>query len=373
MRTLAAVATVPGEAFQLRDLELEAPRDEEVLIRIVGTGICHTDLIARDQVIPTPLPAVFGHEASGIVERVGAAVDDLSVGDTVVLTFLSCGSCGACRDDRPAYCAQMPLLNFMGRRSDGSTALSDGATPISSHFFGQSSFATHALAHRRNAIKVEVGALPLEYLGPLGCGIQTGAGTVMRVLDSGPSHSVAVFGGGPVGMSAVLAAAARGCRRIILIEPHEARRALAVELGATDVVDPAAVAEVAAAVRAIEPAGIDHVVEATGIPAVIEAAVASTAKLGTCALVGAPSKPGETAPLRFGLVVQNGVTLRGVIEGDSDPQTFIPELLRLQAAGRFPFERMIALYELTDINRAIEKQKAGTCLKAVLRMPRTDG
>ena len=260
----------PGGDFVLCELDIDEPGEDEVLVRVVGTGLCHTDLIARDQVIPVPLPAVFGHEASGIVERVGASVESLAPGDMVVLTFLSCGRCPACTEGKPAYCVDMPRLNFAGRRADGSQALSDEGQGISSHFFGQSSFATYTIAHRRNAVKVDAGPLPLAHLGSLGCDIQTGAGTVMRVLNSGPAHSIAIFGGGPVGMSAVLAAVARGCRRIILVEPHAARRDLALALGATDAVDPAALPDVAAAIRAIEPAGVDHAVEATGIPAVIE-------------------------------------------------------------------------------------------------------
>lgn len=366
----AAVADAAQSPFQLREVLLDPPRSEELIVRVAGVGICHTDIIARDRVIPTPLPAVFGHEASGIVERVGSAVDDLKPGDQVVLTFLSCGECSTCMSGQPAYCAQMPLLNFSGRRADGSSALSANGGELSGHFFGQSSFATFALAHRRNAIKVETSALPLELLGPLGCGVQTGAGAVMRVLNSGPGSSILIFGGGPVGLSAVIAAAARGCRRILLVEPHAVRRQLAVELGATDVLDPTLEGDnLLPRIHAIEPAGFNHVIDATGIPSVIETAVGATAKLGTCILIGAPSRPGETAPLRFGTFVQNGITLRGVIEGDSEPHSFIPELLALQAKGLFPFERMVRLYDFADINQAIEDQKAGRCVKAVLRMP----
>lgn len=368
MKTRVAVAEGPGEPFALRDAELERPRADEVLVRVAGSGICHTDLIARDQVIPVPLPAVLGHEASGVVEAVGDAVSHVAPGDQVVLTFLSCGDCAACTGGSPAYCADMPRLNFSGRRGDGTQALSHDGKTISSHFFGQSSFATHAIAHRRNTVKVDGGSLPIEMLGPLGCGIQTGAGTVLRVLDSASQHSIAIFGGGAVGMSAVLAAAARGCRRIILVEPHGIRRALALELGATHVIDPTTEPDVAAAIRKIEPVGVNHIVEATGIPEVIETALSSIAKLGTCALVGAPSRPGETAALRFGLFVQNGVTLRGVIEGDSEPHAFIPELVAMQAAGHFPFERLMRVYDFDNINEAVADQKMGICVKAVLRM-----
>lgn len=364
----AAICYGPGAPFVIQDVELEAPRGDEVLVRIAGVGICHTDLLVRDQVLPVPLPLVLGHEGSGVVEAVGELVTDLACGDEVVLTFVSCGLCEHCERDDPAYCERFGALNFFGARTDGSKAISAAGQPIGSHFFGQSSFGTYAMASRRNAIKVE-SPLPLHLLGPLGCGIQTGAGAVMRALDAEAGSSLAVFGGGAVGLSAVMAAGAIGCTPIIVVEPHAARRMLARALGATHVIDPGVESDVAAAIRAIAPGGVHNAVEATGKPPVIEAAIASVRKRGACALVGAPSKAGETFAIRTGVFMQTGVSVFGVMEGDSDPATFIPELLRLNAAGRFPFEKLITTYPFSEIERAVADQKDGSVLKPVLRMP----
>jgi aryl-alcohol dehydrogenase len=360
--TRAAVATGPNLPFELRTLTLDAPRADEVLVRVAGVGICHTDLIARDQILPVGLPAVLGHEASGVVERVGAEVTDLAVGDHVVLTYLSCGTCWRCLHGEPAYCERMPMLNYLGKRADGSVALHDGDAPVGSHFFGQSSFATYALAPRRSVVKVS-SDLPLELLGPLGCGIQTGAGAVLNVIAPTPGSSIAIFGGGAVGLSAVLAARSADCARVAVVDPKPERREAALEFGATHVFDPMVDGFAEALVQ---DGAFDASLDTSGVPASIAAAVACLRVRGVCALVGSSSVVGQTFPVRTGLFVQRGITLRGVIEGDGDPQTFIPHLLALQAAGRFPFERLIARYPLEDINRAIDDQHAGRCVKPVL-------
>lgn len=363
---LAAIVEEREGPFALAPLKLEKPRADEVVIRVAGVGICHTDLVARDGIIPVPLPAVFGHEASGTIVEIGDAITNMAVGDKVVLTFQSCGACTPCTDHEPAYCDLMPLLNYTGRRRDGSSALARSGEPVSAHFFGQSSFATYALAHRSNVVRVET-SLPLELLGPLGCGIQTGAGTVINIFRPAPSDSIAVFGGGSVGLSAILAAKALGCTRIALIDPVESRRSLATDLGATEVYDGAD-PEIAAAILG-RGGPFDFVLDTSGVSAAIAVAIEVTAKRGTTALVAAPSVVGQTFPVRLGTFVQGGKVLRGVIEGDADPQSFIPQLLALHAEGRFPFERLIRTYPFDAINEAIDDQHEGRCVKPVLVMP----
>lgn len=237
MKIKAAVAREIHGALTVEDVELAEPREDEVLVRLVATGICHTDLAIVDQIMPLPLPFVLGHEGAGIVERVGSAVSGIAPGDHVVLAFDTCGACAPYSDDHPAYCQQYPLLNFFGRRPDGSVTIADAAgEPLNANFFGQSSFATHAIAHPRNTVKVR-GDAPLELLGPLGCGLSTGAGTVLNVLKPGPDMTIAVFGTGAVGMAALMAAKLMGAGRIIAVDRVASRLALARELGATDTID----------------------------------------------------------------------------------------------------------------------------------------
>lgn len=367
MEVLAAILSQANGQFAVRPVELGPIGEDEVLVRVAGVGICHTDLAVRDRVIPVPLPVVLGHEAAGIVEAVGASVAGLSLGDKVVLGFMSCGACPSCHDAVPGYCDSFAQLNFSGKRADGSTAWSADGEPIGSHFFGQSSFATYAVAHVRNVVKID-SELPLELLGPLGCGFMTGAGAVLNVLDCQPGTSIAVFGAGPVGMAGILAAKARGATTIIAIDPLESRRETALEMGATHAIDPSGKDELPSAIRTVSWRGVANALDTTGVPEVIAAAIASLAKRGTLVLVAAPRVAGATVSVAFGGLAAAGARIVGVMEGDADPQRFIPELLELQAKGLFPFERLIRNYPFAEIERAIAEQAEGRCVKAVLTM-----
>jgi aryl-alcohol dehydrogenase len=364
MKITAAVAHAPDTDFRIEALELDDPRDDELLVRIVGVGVCHTDLVARAGALPIALPAVLGHEGSGIVERVGAGVTKVAPGDRVAITFQSCGRCSRCTKRDPAYCINGLMLNLSGARPDGSKALHGSAGDVSSHFFGQSSFATHCLAQERNVVKVPAD-IPLEMAGPLGCGVQTGVGAVMRSLGCAAGSSILILGGGAVGLSAVLGAVVQECRTIIVLEPHEARRALARELGATHALDPAATPDLAAAVRGIAPEGVDYALETTGIPAIVQAAMAC---LGAHAVFGIVGLPPPETPIPgdlFGLIV-GGLTIKGIVEGDSEPDVFIPQMMDLHRAGKLPYDRLIRTYPFTHINEAIAAQHNGECVKVVL-------
>jgi len=362
----AAVVREAGAPFTIESLVLEQPRPDEVLVRIVATGLCHTDLVVRDQVLPTPLPAVLGHEGAGIIEAVGAEVQDLKPGDPVVLGFAACRECAPCLAGEPSYCAHFAALNFGGCRQDGSKALTDTKGPVSSHFFGQSSFASYAIVAAKNVVKVPTSA-PLKLLGPLGCGIMTGAGAVLITLDVGSSDTVLVSGGGPVGLSGVMAAASTGAHTIILVDPLASRRELALTLGATHAVDAAA-PDVADQVRAIAPGGATRILETSGNMKAIENAVSLLGARGKLAMVGVPKALDATFTIAALPLVSLGASICGVTEGDADPLTFIPRLIELYEQGRFPFDRLITEYPIAKINEAIADQYAGRCVKAVLTM-----
>lgn len=365
MRITAALTLEPSAPFQIVELELDEPRDDEVLVRIAGVGICHTDLVAQAGGFPLRLPAVFGHEGSGVVERVGSAVRKVKPGDAVVLTFMSCGQCPACARSASAYCQSMGQLNFGGSRADGSTTLRRSGAPVSGSFFGQSSFASHALAHESNVVKLLDG-VPLQIAGPLGCGVQTGAGAVMRSMHCESGSSLAVLGGGSVGLSAVMGGVVQGCKTIVVVEPHASRRDLALSLGATHVIDPASAGEIAPAMRAILPAGVDYVLDTSGHAAVLKAVPQMLAARGTFGFVGVPASRETALPGLLLEVMRGGFTYRGIIEGDSEPDVFIPELMRLYTQGRLPFDRLVKTYPLAAINEAIADQHRGACVKAVL-------
>jgi aryl-alcohol dehydrogenase len=367
MDVTAAVVRQAGGPFAVETLTLDEIRPDEVLVRIVGTGLCHTDLVVRDQVLPTPLPAVLGHEGAGVVQAVGAQVSTLAPGDHVVLGFAACRDCPQCRAGLPSYCEHFGALNFGGCRADGSGCLHDASGPVSSHFFGQSSFATHAVVAAHNAVKVDKD-VPLALLGPLGCGIMTGAGTVFHALDLHEGESILVIGGGPVGLSAVMAARVRGAAHIVLADPVAARRASALDLGASAVIDAGA-GDLARQLRQILPGGVSCVLDSSGVVSAIEGGVAALAPRGRLAMVGVPRSLDASISLNIVQMLSRGIQVCGVTEGDADPQSFLPLLIDLYRQGRFPFDRLIATYPLDRINEAVADQHAGACVKVVLTMP----
>ncbi|MFT4307683.1 MAG: NAD(P)-dependent alcohol dehydrogenase [Microbacterium sp.] len=365
MKTLAAVVREADGPITLEELELDALRPTEVRVRMTATGVCHTDAVVREQIYPTPLPAVLGHEGAGIVDAVGDAVTSVVPGDHVVLSVNTCGVCRHCREGAGTYCASLYALNFGGTRLDGTTGLTDASgAAVSSHFFGQSSFATIATADERAVVKVP-DDVPLELMGPLGCGIQTGAGAVMNVLDPEAGSSFAVFGAGAVGLSALLAAVAVGCGTIVAVDVNDERLALARELGATHTVN-GRTEDAPTRIQEITGGGVDYALETSGVSAVLRQTVDSLGVRGTVGVVGAQA-PGTETPFETGLSITRGWSLRMIIEGDSVPQVFIPRLIELWRQGRFPFDRLVREYPFAEIEEAFAASARGEAIKPVLR------
>ncbi len=361
----AAVVRQKGGPFTIEKLRLEEPRADEVLVRIVATGMCHTDMVVRDQVYPVPQPIVLGHEGAGVVEKVGTGVVKVQPGDHVVLSFMSCGRCRMCAQGRPANCENFNAHNFSGARADGSGSLRDERGPVHDHFFGQSSFSTFAVANERNVVKVRKEA-PLALLGPLGCGIQTGAGAVMNALKVGHGSSFAAFGAGAVGLSAVMAARAVGASTIIAIDVVPSRLALAKEVGATHVVN-AKERDAVAAVKEITGGGVQFSLETTALPAVVRQAVDALGVRGTCGIVGA-APPGTEIKIDVTEFMQMSKTVYGIIEGDSVPDIFIPQLVDLFLQGRFPFDKLTKFYPFERINEAASDSERGLTVKPIIRI-----
>lgn len=365
MEIKAAVVLETGGKFSIEKLDLSEPRDDEVLVRIVGVGICHTDLGARDGHLPIPPPpSVFGHEGAGIVEKVGARVTKVKPGDHVVLAWDYCGACPSCKAGKVLYCLNFFLHNFHGARPDGSATLHKGDRVVHGSFFCQSSFADFALANERNVVKVR-DDVPLEVLAPMGCGVMTGAGAVMNVLQPRPGASIAVFGVGPVGMSAILGAVVCGCTTIIAVDVNPDRLKVAKELGATHTVNAAGV-DAVKTIRDMTDGGTEFSLECVGNPKVLRQAVDVLPRLGVCGLLGVVP-PGTEVALDMDLLM-NGRTVKGILGGDAIPDLFIPKLIDLYRQGRFPFDRLITFYPFDEINRAVEDMERGRVVKPVLRL-----
>lgn len=368
MRIHAAVIATAGGPFEIQEVELEDPRPEEIRMRVVGAGVCRTDLHIRDHEYPVPsFPVIAGHESVGVVEAVGEQVRGVGEGDWVIASYPSCGDCAACRTGRAPYCQTGFQLSFGGSRADGSTGLRTLAgEPIHGHVFQQSSFGTHALVHQRNLARVPRSVPDLAALAPLACGVQTGAGTVLEALRVTPGSSVAVWGAGSVGLSAIMAARLADAGSIVAIDTQPDRLAHARRLGATAVVDardPQA-EELLTAVAGAD--GFHFGIDTTGVPEVLAGALRSIAMGGELALVGA-APAGATAPIDM-VALLNGRRLRGVIQGDAVPQSFLPRLVELHARGDLPYDEFVTYYDFDDINRAVADMSTGATIKPVLRI-----
>jgi aryl-alcohol dehydrogenase len=353
VRITAALVPEKGAPFRLEALELAEPGPDELVVRVAACGVCQTDVHGRDDYFGIPFPCVFGHEGAGTVERVGAAVTKVRPGDRVVMASPSCGSCAACRKGLPGYCAEARRIKFGGRLRDGRVPLKKNDSPVSGGFFQQSAFATHALATESNVVRVP-DDLPLEIAAAFACGVNTGAGAVLKVLKPAPGSSIAVFGAGSVGLAAVMAAGIAGCATIFAVDLHENRLELARELGATH------------ASKERPPQAFDFTLEAAGSPQALRDAVDCLAPLGVCCLVGSARK-GTEARLEM-TQLQQGRTLRGCIQGDAPPAEFIPLLFELWRSGRLPVERLIGYYDFADVNRAVADSLSGKTVKPVLRI-----
>ncbi|WP_429819305.1 NAD(P)-dependent alcohol dehydrogenase [Ensifer sp. B1-9] len=361
----AAIARQKSKPLVLECIGIDDPRPDEILVRIVASGVCHTDMVVRDQGYEVPLPLVLGHEGSGVIESVGSDVSGLEPGDHVALSYAFCGKCEKCLSGTPYYCVEFYERNFRGARMDGTCPIHDShGNQISGCFFEQSSFATYAIATERNAVKIPKD-VPLELIGPLGCGLQTGAGAVLNCLKPKEGSSIAIFGAGAVGLAAAMAAKIAGCSTIIVVDLNDERLNLAMELGATHTVNARQASSVTA-IRDIVPTGVDFSLECTSSPKVFRQAIDCLGIPGTCGLVGS-SPLGTEASIDIGSFLF-GRTLIGVVEGQSVPADFIPQLIEYWKSGRFPFDKLVQFYDLDQINEAMADSESGKVIKPILRM-----
>lgn len=349
------------ENVELKDVQLKDVGPDELLIRIVGSGLCHTDLGVLHQDTPTPTPIVLGHEGAGIVEQTGSAVTDFEEGDHVVVSFNYCGKCENCLNGVPSACENFFAANFGVSMDKSDSKIADGNGKVA-RLFGQSSLATHCISNVRNTIKIEDRDIDLALLGPLACGIQTGAGTVLNKLKPGIGDAIVIFGCGSVGLSAVMGAKLANCKTIIAADVHENRLEMAKEFGATHVINSREEDPVES-IRSITNGGAHYAIEASGVSPVVLQAIRSVRPLGTIALVGVAGN------LDFHIhdeLIPTNKTMVGVVEGQAVPKLFIPELISQYKAGKFPFDKLIKKYEMHELDKAIEDMESGETLKPVI-------
>lgn len=369
MKIKALVVEAKDAPFELQDIELGEPASGEVLVRIVASGVCHTDAITRAGDMPMPFPCVLGHEGAGVVERIGPGVSELAAGDSVIIGWPSCGTCRNCLTGQSRYClrtgeALVSGVRFKGELA-GQSAYSRNGTVVHGHFFGQSSFATHSLVMADALVKVP-NDVPLELLGPLACGLATGAGAVLNEARPSLGDSILVVGVGAVGLAAIMAARNSGVTTIIAADVHDSRLELAREFGATHVVN-SRTKNLVDEVAKITGSTVDYAFDCTGVIAVIETIAQTIGMLGTLVLIG-----GAPAGASFKLDHLStlwGKRIIGVLGGGGRSGQLIPALVSLFEQGRFPFDRLVAYYEMAQIEQALADSQSGKVIKPILRMP----
>uniref|UniRef100_A0A8H7K917 Enoyl reductase (ER) domain-containing protein n=1 Tax=Bionectria ochroleuca TaxID=29856 RepID=A0A8H7K917_BIOOC len=350
-------------------------RSDEIIVRLVATGICQTDFSACNGLFPMAFPFVGGHEGAGVVEGVGAAVEHVKPGDHVLLTYSACGSCTTCNSGLVPYCQNLWTNNFTGVREDASrpylsTVLPRGedgsAAPVSSFFFGQSTFAQKAIVRASSAVVVPHD-LPMELLAPLGCGIQTGAGAMLNVLKPEKGHSVVIYGAGAVGMAAVMAARTTLAEKVIVVDIVESKLELAKQFGATHVINGREVADTVAEIKVLTAGlGADRAMDTTGNITIIQHSLLNCVRpRGIAATVGAPSVDKQVL-ITPALYIAQGISYVGTHQGDSVPQEFVPRLIQLWKEGQLPVDKLVKKYSFKDLSQAKEDLQSGQCIKAVL-------
>jgi alcohol dehydrogenase len=370
MKTTAAVLRAVadrrpyGESrpMSLEEVELGAPRAGELLVRIEAAGVCHSDVSVVDGSRVRPLPMALGHEAAGVVEEAGPGVRDVKAGDHVVLTFVpSCGLCAECSSGRPALCIPAAAANGAGTLLHGPSLLRDREGKPIHHHLGVSGFARHAVVARESAVVVPRD-VPLPTAALFGCAVLTGAGAVLNTAGVRPGQSVAVFGLGGVGLASVMGAAVASAWPIVAVDPVEAKRKLALDLGATAAFAPEQAEQ---GIKDLT-GGVEVAFEAAGVPAVLEAAFRSARRGGTTVAMGLPH-PSKTLTLPALAFAGMGQTLIGSYMGSSAPQRDIPRYLALWKARKMPVDRLqSAALPLDRINDAFESLAAGVAVRQVL-------
>ncbi|MFJ4961660.1 NAD(P)-dependent alcohol dehydrogenase [Streptomyces sp. NPDC088729] len=360
MRFDAAVLRSYGSPFAVEEVVLGGePAEGEILVDIAGCGMCRTDLAVRRSAGRSPLPAVLGHEGAGTVVATGGPDTGLRVGDPVVLSYDSCGRCRSCLGGAPAYCDSFASLNLFGGRAENAARFTDASGGrLAPRWFGQSSFAEYAVVPARNAVRVDP-ALPLELLGPLGCGFLTGAGAVLNTFGAGPGDTVVVLGAGAVGLAAVMAARAAGAT-VLAVDRRPERLALAERFHAVPL--HAASAGLPERIRRMTDGGAGYALDTTACAQLINDALHSLRPTGRLGLV---ARLPTVLPLEPG-ALDRGRSIAHICEGDAVPGLMIPRLIGMWRAGRFPFDQLIRTYPLAEVNEAERDCEAGRVVKPVL-------
>ena len=360
----ASTPYAESKPLEIATLELRSPGAGEILVKMGAAGLCHSDLSVINGDRPRPTPMALGHEAAGIVEEVGAGVDDLKRGDHVVLVFIpSCGHCGPCAEGRPALCEKGAASNTQGTLLSGERRLFRDGKPVH-HHMGCSAFAEYSVVSRRSAIKVDP-ELALEEAALFGCAVLTGVGAVVNTAQVKAGTSVAVVGLGGVGLASILGAVAAGARQVVAVDLADDKLALAKSLGATHAFNSGA-ADVVDQVREATKGGVDYAIEMAGSVKAFETAYRITRRGGTTVTAGLPH-PTATWPMPATHLVAEERTIKGSYIGTCVPQRDLPRYIELYRRGKLPVNKlMTGRLDLDDINRGFDLLREGKAVRQVV-------
>jgi alcohol dehydrogenase len=352
------------EPIQVRELQLDQPGAGELKIKIHAAGLCHSDLSVINGDRPRPVPIVLGHEAAGEVTEIGAGVSDFKVGDRVVLAFVpSCGECEACLAGRAALCVPGAAANTAGTLTSGERRWSGEEGELLHHHLGISAFAEQTIVSELSAIKIP-DDLSYELASLFGCAVLTGVGAALNAAEIEPGQTVAVFGLGGVGLAAVMGAKLAGADRVIAIDPVEHKRALALELGASDALEggTGTVDEL----KETTDGGPDRVIETAGSAKVLETAYLATRRGGITVTVGLPNPEALLSIPAVSLVAEER-TLKGSYLGSANPSEMLPQLFDYWRAGKLPVEKLISgRLKLDEINEGFDRLASGEAVRQIV-------
>jgi alcohol dehydrogenase len=362
----AAKPYAQSRPLSIETVDLAPPGPGEALVRIAAAGVCHSDLSGINGDRPRPLPVALGHEAAGVIEALGPGIDDLEVGDHVVMSFTpTCGVCDMCAEGRPALCSRGHAANAAGTLLSGARRITCDGAEIN-HHCGVCAFSEHAVIARRSIVKITK-EIPLAEAALFGCAVMTGVGTVFNTCQVRPGQSVAVIGLGGVGLSALLGAVAAGATRILAIDLNPAKLDKARALGATDVFlanDP----EIVAKARAATEGGVDHAIEMAGVAKAFELAYAITRRGGVTATAGLPPPATQFSIPAVALVAEERV-VKGGYMGSCVPSRDIPRYIEMYLAGKLPVDKLLSSTgPLDDINDAFDRLDRGEVIRHVILM-----
>ncbi|WP_099974581.1 NAD(P)-dependent alcohol dehydrogenase [Lactobacillus terrae] len=361
----AAVIEKLNGDFDIKEVYVDdEPKANEVLVNIVATGICHTDEALRNgQSGVTEFPRIAGHEGAGIVEKVGAGVTNIKPGDHVILSYAFDGTCEQCLKGHPSSCLNWGELNVGGKRPDGAPTFTAEDGSVIDNFFNQSSFASTTLVQQNNVIVIDK-KVDLRKVGPLGCGLVTGSGTVFNGLNPQQGSTIVIVGSGAVGAGAIMAAKIKGCSKIISVDIHDQRLETSKKIGATDTINSKDLNWVEEVKKLTDGYGVDFAIDTTGISKIIKECLDVLKSGGHFAPIAVTDKSLEFLPWNELVASQKHVD--GILMGDAVPQLLIPQLIEFWQKGQFPFDILEKIYDFSEINEANKASNKGSVIKPVL-------